>query len=173
LASAQRSRNAPVFLQPADAGAALRAGNVDAWSIWDPFYAVGQRYPDVHVLIDARGVAPSNAFFLATRDYATRYPATVEALIDETSKAWHWADRHQSEIAKILSDATGVDLETERVVAARSNYEVLRITPQVVAQQQSIADTFYRLKLVPQDVNVAADIWKPAASTANLSGTWR
>lgn len=160
----------PVYLQPADAGAALRAGNVDAWSIWDPFYAVAQRYPDVHVLTDARGVAPSNAFFLATRDYATRYPATVDAVIDETSKAWHWADGHQSEIAKILSDATGVDLDTERVVAARSNYEVLRITPQVVTQQQSIADTFYRLKLLPQAVNVAAAIWN-TASTASFSGT--
>jgi sulfonate transport system substrate-binding protein len=163
----------PVYLQPADAGAALRAGNVDAWSIWDPFYAVAQRYPDVHVLTDARGVAPSNAFFLAKRDYATRYPATIEAVIDETSAAWHWADRHQSEIAKILSDATGVDLEAERIVAARSNYEVLRITPQVMAQQQSIADTFYRLKLVPQAVNVAADVWKPAASTAGVFGTRR
>jgi sulfonate transport system substrate-binding protein len=163
----------PVYLQPADAGAALRAGNVDAWSIWDPFYAVAQRYPDVHVLTDARGVAPSNAFFLAKRDYATRYPATIEAVIDETSAAWHWADRHQSEIAKILSDATGVDLEAERIVAARSNYEVLRITPQVMAQQQKIANTFYRLKLVPQAVNVAADVWKPAASTAGLFETRR
>ncbi len=163
----------PVYLQPADAGAALRAGNVDAWSIWDPFYAVAARYPDVHVLTDARGVAPSNAFLLATRAYATSYPATIDATIDETSKAWHWADHHQSEIAKILSEATGVDLDVERVVAARTNYQVLRITPQVVAQQQTIADTFYRLKLLPQAVNVAANIWKPAATTASVSETQR
>jgi sulfonate transport system substrate-binding protein len=163
----------PVYLQPADAGAALRAGNVDAWSIWDPFYAVAQRYPDVHVLTDARGVAPSNAFFLATRQYATRYPATVDAVIDETTKAWHWAQQHQNGIAQILSDASGVDLAAERVVAARSNYEVLRITPQVVTQQQTIADTFYRLHLIPQAVNVASDIWKPSATTASLLGTQR
>jgi len=163
----------PVYLQPADAGAALRAGNVDAWSIWDPFYAVAQRYPDVHVLTDARGVAPSNAFFLATRDYATRYPATIDAVIDETRQAWHWAESHQADVARVLADATGVDLATERIVAARSNYEVLRMTPQVVAQQQSIADTFLRLSLLPQAVNVAADVWKPAAATASLSPSRR
>jgi sulfonate transport system substrate-binding protein len=163
----------PVYLQPADAGAALRAGSVDAWSIWDPFYAVAQRYPDVHVLTDARGVAPSNAFFVATRRYATAYPATVEAVVDETAKAWHWAEHHQAGIAQILADASGVDLAAERVVAARSNYEVLRITPQVVAQQQTIADTFYRLHLIPQTVSIAAALWKPATATASLLQTQR
>jgi sulfonate transport system substrate-binding protein len=28
-----------IFAQAADAGAALRSGSVDAWAIWDPFYA--------------------------------------------------------------------------------------------------------------------------------------
>ncbi len=163
----------PVYLQPADAGAALRVGNVDAWSIWDPFYAVAQRYPDVHVLTDARGVAPSNAFFLATRQYATQHPATVAAVVDEIGQAWHWAEHHQAGIAQILSDASGVDLAAERVVAARTNYEVLPITPHVVAQQQAIADTFYRLHLIPQSVDIAADIWKPSAATASLFETRR
>lgn len=79
----------PVYLQPADAGAALRSGSVDAWSIWDPFYALGERFPGVHVLTTAQGVAPSNAFFLATRSFATRYPAVVTAIVDETTAAWH------------------------------------------------------------------------------------
>jgi sulfonate transport system substrate-binding protein len=64
----------PVYLQPADAGAAIQSGAVDAWSIWDPFYAVAEHYPGVKLLTNAVGIAPSNAFFLATRDFATRYP---------------------------------------------------------------------------------------------------
>jgi sulfonate transport system substrate-binding protein len=163
----------PVYLQPADAGAALQAGNVDAWSIWDPFYALAQRYPGVHVLTDARGIAPSNAFFLATRDYATRYPATIDAVIDETANAWHWAEHHQADVANVLSAATGVDVAVERVVAARGNYEILRITPDVVAQQQHIADTFAKLNLLPHAVDVAADVWKPNAPTASVAGSRR
>jgi sulfonate transport system substrate-binding protein len=158
----------PVYLQPADAGAALRAGNVDAWSIWDPFYALGERYPGVHVLTDAVGVAPSNAFFLATRDYATRYPGTLDRVLDETTKAWHWAHNHQPELAKLLSDASGVDVDVEKTVAARGNYEVLRITPEVVKQQQTIADTFAKLGLLPAPVNVAADVWNPSTTTASV-----
>jgi sulfonate transport system substrate-binding protein len=157
----------PVYLQPADAGAALRAGNVDAWSIWDPFYAIGERFPGVTVLTTAEGVAPSNAFFLATRDYATRYPATVETVISEATTAWHWAASHQPELAKVLSEASGVDLAVEKVVAARGNYEVLHITPQVIREQQAIADTFAKIGLLPHPVNVAANVWTPA--TASLS----
>jgi aliphatic sulfonates family ABC transporter substrate-binding protein len=35
----------PVYLAPADATAAFRQGAVDAWSIWDPFYAIAQQDP--------------------------------------------------------------------------------------------------------------------------------
>lgn len=163
----------PVYLQPADAGAALRAGNVDAWSIWDPFFALGERYPGVKVLTDAQALAPSNAFFLATRDYATRYPATVENVIDEAAQAWKWAESHQSELAKVLADATGVDLDVEQVVAARGNYDVLHMTPHVVKQQQAIADTFTKLGLLPHQVNIAANVWTPSSTAASLPGDQR
>ena len=160
----------PVYLQPADAGAALRAGNVDAWSIWDPFLALGERFPGVTLLTDAYGTAPSNAFFLATRDYATRYPATVEAVVSEAASAWRWAETHQSDLAKVLSEASGVDLDVEKVVAARGDYDVVPVTPQIVKQQQTIADTFFKLGLLPHAVDIEADVWSPTAKAASLSG---
>jgi sulfonate transport system substrate-binding protein len=154
----------PVYLQPADAAAALRTGDVEAWSIWDPFYALGERLPGVHVLTTAEGVAPSNAFFLATRSFATRNPSIVSAIVDETTSAWHWAARHQSELAAVLSEASGVPIDVEKVVAARGNYEVAFITPQVVHQQQAIADTFSRLGLIPHPIEIGQAVWTPGSS---------
>ncbi|MGD0473946.1 MAG: aliphatic sulfonate ABC transporter substrate-binding protein [Candidatus Velthaea sp.] len=154
----------PVYLQPADAGAALRSGSVDAWSIWDPFYALGERFPGVHVLTTAQGVAPSNAFFLATRSFATRYPAVVTAIVDETTAAWHWAEHHQAELAAVLADASGVPVDVEKVVAARGNYEIAFVTPQVVRQQQAIADTFSELGLIPHPIVIGQAVWTPGSS---------
>jgi sulfonate transport system substrate-binding protein len=151
----------PVYLQPADAGAALRSGSVDAWSIWDPFYALAQQFPGVHVLTDAVGVAPSNAFFLATRTFATHNPSTISAIIEETTSAWHWAAHHQSELAAVLSDASGVPVDVEKVVAARGNYEIAFITPQVIRQQQAIANTFSALGLIPHPVEISQAVWTP------------
>ena len=154
----------PVYLQPADAGAALRSGSVDAWSIWDPFYALAEHFPGVHVLTTAVGVAPSNAFFLATRSFATRYPAVVTAIVDETTAAWHWAEHHQSELAAVLADASGVPVDVEKVVAARGNYEIAFLTPHVVRQQQAIADTFSELGLIPHPIVIGQAVWTPGSS---------
>ena len=160
----------PVYLQPADAGAAIQSGAVDAWSIWDPFYAVGERYPGVKLLTDAQGIAPSNAFLLASRDFAITYPTTIRAVVDEARKAWHWAEGHQDRLAQVLADASGVDLSAEKIVAARGNYEVLYITPDVIRQQQSIADTLRKLGLIPRAVQVANAVWTPGTARSALTG---
>jgi len=151
----------PVYLQPPDAGAALRSGSVDAWSIWDPFFALGEKYPSVHVLTDARGIAPSNAFFIASRTFATQNPAIVSAFVDTAQKLDGWIAGHQADVAQVSADASGVDLATEKIVVARGNYDIHFVTPDVVKQQQAIADTFAKLGLLPQPVVVSANVWSP------------
>jgi aliphatic sulfonates family ABC transporter substrate-binding protein len=160
----------PVYLQPADAAAAIQSGAVDAWSIWDPFYAVAQHYPGVRLLTDAVGIAPSNSFFLASRDYAAHYPSTVQAVVDEAQRGWRWAQSHQDQLAQVLADASGVDLNAEKVVAARGNYDVFYMTDAVVRQQQSIADTFSRLGLIPRSIRVGELVWLPNGKSLGSSG---
>jgi sulfonate transport system substrate-binding protein len=98
---------------------------------------------------------------LATRAFATHNPATVTAIIEETTGAWHWAAQHQSELAAVLADASGVPVDVEKTVAARGNYEIAYITPQVIRQQQAIADTFSRLGLIPHPIEIGRAVWKP------------
>jgi sulfonate transport system substrate-binding protein len=160
----------PVYLQPADGAAAIQSGSVQAWSIWDPFYAVAQGYPGVHVLTNAEGIAPSNAFLLAARDYATRYPSTIEAIVDEAQRAWRWSETHQDRIAEVLAEASGVDLSAEKVVAARGNYRVSFMTREVVRRQQSIADTFAKLGLIPRAIAVGDVVWTPNGKLALTKG---
>jgi sulfonate transport system substrate-binding protein len=159
----------PVNLQPADAAAAFRNGSVDAWSIWDPFYAQAQRSPGTRVLTDARGLAPSNSFFLARRDYAGRNPEVVKAVVEETTRAWHWAESHQQELAQVLAAASGVDVDVEKVAAARGDYEIAYLTREVIRQQQSIADTFSKLGLIPKTIDIQSVVWLPGGKT--LSAT--
>jgi aliphatic sulfonates family ABC transporter substrate-binding protein len=159
----------PVYLSAADAGAAFRSGSVDAWSIWDPFYAVAQRDPNTRVLTDAQGVAPSNSFFLASRDYAAANPEVIKAIIEETRHAWRWAEGHQAELAQVLSEASGVDLDAEKVAAARGNYEIAYLTPAVVNQQQAIADTFAKLGLLPHPIDIHVAVWTPSGKALSAA----
>jgi sulfonate transport system substrate-binding protein len=150
-----------INLQPPDAEAAFRNGNVDAWAVWDPFFALGQRLPGTRVLTTAEGVAASNGFFLAERNYATRYPDVIATTIEELDRVSRWTEDHQGELAQVLAGATGVDPEVEKIAAARGNYGVHFITPYVVRQQQSIADTFAKLGLIPHPIDVRAIVWTP------------
>ncbi|HTJ25741.1 MAG TPA: sulfonate ABC transporter substrate-binding protein [Candidatus Limnocylindria bacterium] len=150
-----------INLQPADAEAAFRNGDVDAWAVWDPFFALGQRLPGARVLTTAEGVAASNGFFLASRDYATRYPDVIATTVEELDRASRWTERHQSDLAQVLANATGVDLAVEKVAAARGNYGVHFISDDVVREQQSIADTFAKLGLIPHPIDVRSIVWTP------------
>jgi sulfonate transport system substrate-binding protein len=153
----------PIYLSPPDAAASFQKGSIDAWAIWDPFYALVERSLKVRVLVTTDGIAPRNSFFLARRDYAARYPEMVARLIGEIDAAGHWADTNHEALAQLLADATGVDIEAERVAAERTTYGADFMTEQAIGDQQAVADRFFELGLVPKRVDVRAAVWSPAA----------
>jgi len=153
----------PVNLQPADAGAAFRSGALDAWAIWDPFYALAQQDPATRVLTTAEGVAPSNSFFLASRGFATRAPATLLALLDAINGAAAWARANPEALAQTLSEVTGVPLAAQRIAAPRGVYAVQPMDDTIIAQQQAIADSFAELRIIPARIDVRKAVWRGAA----------
>jgi aliphatic sulfonates family ABC transporter substrate-binding protein len=152
----------PVNLQPADAAAAFRNGSIDAWAIWDPFFALGQRFPNARTLTDAEK-APSNRFFLAGSDYAAQNPDAVAAFVEALDGGSRWATAHPSELAALFASATGVDPEVEKIVAARDVYSIHYLDGAIIRQQQSIADAFLQLGLIPHAVDVRAIAYVPSA----------
>ena len=150
----------PVFLTPADGRAAFRAGSVDAWAIWDPFFAVGQEDADARTLTDGQ-VAPSSSFLLARRPYAHDHPATIATWLRVVNEAAAWSELHQGELARTMAEITGVDLPAERVAAARGTYHYDLLTDETVARQQGVADTFADLRIIPRRIAVRENVWTP------------
>ena len=60
----------PVYLSPPDAGPAFANGSIEAWAIWDPYFAIGEKKQNGRILINAYEVAKTNSFYLANRDFA-------------------------------------------------------------------------------------------------------
>ncbi len=151
----------PVNLQPPDAGAAFRSGALDAWAVWDPFFAMAELEPTTRVLTTAEGVAPSNSFFLASRSFTEREPGTVLALLDAINGAAGWASANPEALAATLASVTGVPLAAQRIAAPRGVYAVQPMDEAIIARQQAIADTFAALRLIPARVDVRAAAWRP------------
>lgn len=145
----------PAFLPPADARAAFEQGKVDAWVIWDPFFAAAQRATGARVLRDGEGLVANREFYLATKTFSEQHPERIKAILEEIQKVDDWAATKPTEVAKLLSPDLGIDVPTLEEVAKRRPYGVKPITDEVITYQQKVADAFFELKLLPKQVKVS------------------
>jgi sulfonate transport system substrate-binding protein len=153
----------PVYLTPADAAAAFAKGSIDAWTIWDPYFAIAEKNQKAKVLATSNDVFASNSFFLANKDFAAKQPDVLQAALDELRQVAHWANGHRDAIASALTEVTGVDIEASKAAAARQVFALNPITDEIVAKQQVIADTFHELGLIPRSITISEAVWHPSA----------
>jgi sulfonate transport system substrate-binding protein len=152
----------PVYLTPPDAGPAFANGSIDAWSIWDPYFAIGETKQSGRILVNASEITKTNSFYIANRDFAKNHGPVLQQIIDVTSTTAKWAESHRDEVAKALSAVTNIPLDIQTLAANRSSFAVGPITDDIILTQQGVADRFFRLGLIPKPVVVRDAVWKPA-----------
>jgi sulfonate transport system substrate-binding protein len=154
----------PVYLTPPDAGPAFANGSIDAWAIWDPYFAIGETRQNGRILINAREVTKTNSFYIANRDFAGKHGAVLQQIVDVTTATAKWAEQNRDEVAKSLAAVTGIPLEIQTIAANRSSFVVGPVTDDIVATQQGVADRFYKLGLIPKPIVIRDIVWRnPAA----------
>ncbi|MDO1584643.1 aliphatic sulfonate ABC transporter substrate-binding protein [Rhizobium oryzicola] len=156
-----------VDLAPADAAAAFKNGSIDAWSIWDPFTAVAQADPQTRVLTTAKGIVESWSFFLANGDFAKANPDVITDIIKELARFGKEAQTNLEATIPALSEITGVPQDITRVTLTRSDSnlgDVATISDAAIAYQQSLADEFFDLKIIPRKLTISDIVWRPKAS---------
>jgi sulfonate transport system substrate-binding protein len=154
----------PVYLAPADARAAFERKAVDAWAIWDPFYAAIELALKARVLATGRGLSSNNSFYLASRPFATQHPQVIAALFEELTRADRLAQESRAAVVKLISEFGRLDAGVVNLfIQRRPISPVGPITAQAVADQQKVADAFYKRGLIPKPVRVADIVWRPEA----------
>lgn len=143
-----------VFLAPADARAAFEKGAVDAWIIWDPFLAAAQKTLDARLLADATGVVNNRAYYFTSRDFATRNADVLRIAIEEVNAIDTWVSKNKDAAAAELAAVLGLDKSITALYLGRARFGTAPVTREILAEQQSIADTFYDLKLIPKKLNL-------------------
>jgi sulfonate transport system substrate-binding protein len=154
----------PVYLTPPDAGPAFANGSIDAWSVWDPYLAIGETRQNGRILVNASEITKTNSFYIANRAFAKNQGPVLQQIIDVTSSTAAWAEAHRDDVARSLSTVTGIPLDIQTTAANRSSFAVGPITHDIVATQQGVADRFFKLGLIPKPVAVRDALWKPAQS---------
>jgi NitT/TauT family transport system substrate-binding protein/sulfonate transport system substrate-binding protein len=153
----------PISLGPADASAAFERGAIDAWSIWDPYYALFETRPGVRVLAKGSDIVVQNSFFMGYRPFVEANPrltASVVAMLTETAE---FARQNRPKIAELLSASTGVPLAAMQASADRTPFVVLPMNDALTRSQQEVADSFRKLGLLPVDIKVGDQVWRAGA----------
>ena len=101
----------PVYLSPADASAALSRGDVDAWVIWDPFFAQAEQRQKARAIATTKDIVNGNSVYVANPDFAAKYPKVLAAVIDEVTKLTKWAAQNRDKLAEATLAAIGIDGE--------------------------------------------------------------
>ena len=159
----------PIYLAPADARAAFEKGAVDAWAIWDPYYAATELDLKPRSLTTGSGLSNNNSFYLAARAFAAGQPGVVDHLLAELTRADAYVQSNRKESAQLIADYSGLSLATVHLfLSRRPSAPTAPLTPAIVADQQRVADAFARLGLIPKPIVVADIVWRPGSKLQPL-----
>lgn len=129
--------------------------------IWDPYQAAAEKQLQAHTLRDGKGLVDNHQFYLATRNYATQHPAVINTLIEEVRAVGGWSQANPQEVTDQVAPLLGLPADITLTSVKRQGYGAAPLTPEVVAAQQKIADTFQALKLIPKPLSIKDVIWTP------------
>lgn len=153
----------PVYLAPADGRAAFERGAVDAWTIWDPYLAAAEAGTDARVLADGIDTVPNIQFYLAGRSFVADHAQALDAVLAGVAEIDDWARDNTDAVAKELAPSIGIPAPILAVALKRQGYGIRPLDAAVVAGQQTIADTFHDLGLIPKRLVVSEAVRKPGS----------
>ena len=145
------------FMAPSDGYAALAAGRVDAWVVWDPYTAQAEQQLGARVLTSGKGLANGLAFQVASRDALTdgRRNSAIQDLVARTVRARIWSKAHPRQWALVSAQQTGLPYAVALASALRSDADPITLTPQLAASEQKLADAFASARVIPSRPTIA------------------
>jgi sulfonate transport system substrate-binding protein len=150
----------PVYLGPAEAGAAFQRGAIDAWSIWEPYTSLFASRPGVRTLTTNREIGEQYSFIMGNGPFVRANPALASTVVEALTATAEKARGHQAAVAELLAGATGIPQEVWTRALAHDPFQVLPMNDQLAVSQQKVAERFRTLGLVPVDIKVSDIVWR-------------
>ncbi len=152
----------PVYLQPSDARAALGSGAVDAWAVWDPFLAAAEIDAQARSLTAGMKLSPHREYYFGRREFVEGNPVLISALLEVLQVSGKQAMDDPKATAAFLAPKLGLSLAVmERSEARKQRYGGEPLSGQAVADQQAVADAFFKLGLIPKEIHVEDLVYHP------------
>jgi sulfonate transport system substrate-binding protein len=149
----------PTFLAPPDARAAFAGGQIDAWTIWDPFAQSAIQELGAQVLARGEDIGPVRGYTTGAGKFVKAYPDLTRGIVEELQKATVWGRTNIEAYAQLLAQDTGLDIKVLEASLQTEIPDVLYIDETTIIAQQKVADEFFALGLIPEKINVRDAAW--------------
>lgn len=149
-------------LGPPDAAPAFANDQIDAWVIWDPYYAIVQQQPDTRVLATTEGILDSWGYYLANGSFTKANPDVLVQVIDELAQVGARAQANLDATVGDISKITGIPVDIQKIALTRKGSDLGSIAPLTdvnLAYQQSLADEFHDLGILPKKLDIGSAFW--------------
>lgn len=146
------------YLLPTDAQAAFVSGNIDVWATFGIFGNVGLSRGG-KLLVDGTEGRTTGIGLISAADSALADPEKKEALRDvvgRMEKAVEWAQENPDDWAEAIAKANNIPIDTANILVEQGTRSTTALTPDVIAEIQTVADTMNSVGLLQPNVDVAA-----------------
>ncbi|MEA2772002.1 MAG: sulfonate transport system substrate-binding protein [Acetobacteraceae bacterium] len=150
----------PVYLGPADAGAAFDRGATDAWSVWEPYASLLNNRPGVRTLTTNKEIGEQFGYIMGNGPFVRANSMLTASVVHALTVTAEKARGHHEAVSALLAGATGIQQDVWTRALAEDPFQVLPMNDELTRSQQKVADRFRALGLVPVDINVSDIVWR-------------
>lgn len=143
------------WLLPAEAALAFRTGEVDAWSVWEPYTSLEVLNFNARVLADARGLTPSASVLAVHNDALTQRREQLLDFVRRNARGWAWAQGNRDEYARFTAQIIRQPVPVIQRAYEVSQTRAVPIDDALVREFQTAVDQAQAWGVVPQRVTVA------------------
>lgn len=147
-----------VYLGPTDAATAFAQGHVDAWAIWDQFFAAAQTEPGAKVIAYASDLGSLNRnVHVTTRKFAQQHPEQLKAIYKALVNEVDTSKQNPGRVAE-LSLQAGVPKPVAEVIRKFTIQEVVPADEQFRKELETLSDFYASQKLSPSRIDVSETV---------------
>ncbi|MEE3718533.1 aliphatic sulfonate ABC transporter substrate-binding protein [Tumidithrix elongata RA019] len=130
-------------------------GKIPVWVSNDPHYAIAEDLGRIRVIKDSVGLDSPGAYYVASQSFAQENLGLLKIAIEELDALDKWSETHRAEVAEILVKEQKLKPSVaERVVSRRTFAGRRGITPELIKEQQRVADLFFTEGVIPKKINI-------------------
>ena len=142
-------------------------GKIPVWVAGDPHYAIAEDLGRIRVIKDSVGLDSPGAYYVARKPFALENLGLLKVVIEELQTLDQWSEANRGEVTEILTRELKLKPSVAKKIVSRRTFAGRRgLTPQLVKEQQRVADLFFDEKVIPKKIDIKDALLSPEIYSA-------